>query len=476
MTVKADDDIEIIPVNDPGTWSAFRWFYEYGFESDFSTQETQTYTTSGTNTLNGNFTFTGTFTGAFDATVRMAVDTLIGTELDNVDDILTGYTHYYLDKDEIQLTISPTDNATQQNNGFSFGCVYNAQSTSTSSEMTCTPTSGLAQTIILPDAEITFDSIDTLFNSVTNYSVALTLRNEGTVVGTLTGSFSGSVGGSGTVTLSGVYNETTTTTNNQKYSFTMPYTTRKTNFPAGGLTYSQKYRFSGSKDNPFCIYWMSNKRDLYSMSNIYKMNTKTGVGNNAVWIAKIIYGTQDLIVNGAEYSGSDYAWMDFDGNRYNVTNQIIYPLYVGYKNNMSDELYRFIYGSDRTIEKISDQMAADQQHHDEMMDTSDSTRIESDGNALIESADDKFGDLFFPLQHAIETANDLSNVQATGLIRLPAIFSDNQYWYLDLTQIEQKLPEAWTFIRSLCQLAVSMYLILGLYYLFFGKGDDTNDS
>ena len=474
MTVNAED-IEIIPVNDPGTWYAFKFFENYGYSADIQTTEEQIYTTSGTTTLTGNFTFTGTFTGLFDATVELAVDTLIGTELADVDNILSGYTHYYLDKDQVKLKIHPTDNATQQNNGFSFGCVYNAQSTSTSSEMICTPTSGLAQTIILPDQEITIDSIDTLFNSVTNYSIALTLRNEGTIVGNIEGTLSGSIGGSGTVSLSGVYDETTTTTNKQSYKFTMPYMSKSSDlWKPADYNGDAVIHGNGSTDNPFIIAFLSSQNfvqymKLYNWKNNTELPTNTYTRNS-----KYVTSSNNWQLDYIEYYGSAFTYLNVTRGVYGATK--IYPIYIGFKNDMSDNLYRFIYGSDRTIEKIGDQMAADQQHHDEMMDTSDSEHIASDGNALIESADDKFGDLFFPLQHAIETANDLSHVQATGLIRLPAIFSDGKYWYLDLTQIEQKLPEAWTFIRSLCQLAVSMYLILGLYHLFFGKGDETNDS
>ena len=354
--VFADDDLEVVIVSDPGTWAAFEYFQNYGFKSSFENTETQIYTTSGTNTLTGNFTFTGTFTGSFDATVRMAVDTLIGTDLNDVDNILTGYTHYYLDKDEVQLTIHPTDNATQQNNGFALGCVYNAQSTSATAEMNCTPTSGLAQTIILPDAEITFDSIDTLFNSVTNYSVALTLRNEGTVVGSLTGTLSGSIGGSGTVSLSGIYNETTTTQNKTKFQFTMPYMKHSTG-TLTPLSYSNNKRFIGSTDDPFVCYYMANNRSIYSAITIKQLNSNDNVtGSDVIYVRKDIFGISNYLqLAGFEYYGGG-AWMNYgllgNGNPWTYTD-FLYPLYVGKKSQMSDELYRFIYGEDRTLNELT---------------------------------------------------------------------------------------------------------------------------
>lgn len=463
--VNADEDIEIINVNDPAVWAAFKFWSYYGVTPDYENVVEQIYTTSGTQTLTGSFNFTGSFSGSFDATVQLSVDTLIGTELADVDNILTGYTHYYLDKDEVQLNIHPTDYATEQNNGFAFACTYNAQSTSANAQMTCTPTSGLAQTVILPDAEITFDSIDTLFNSVTNYSIALTLRNQGTEVGTLTGTLGGSIGGSGTVNLSGVYNETTQTTNHTKYSFTLPMG-KTSNNRIGPVTYDGKMLFRGSQDDPWVEAWISTN----GLKNHMKLFLANGNEvNSSLYTLAIRDVAPWMSLEFFEYRSPNNAWMNFT---HGIVFDGLYPLYSGPLSAMSDDMYRFIYKGDRTIDKIDEQIAADQQHHDEMMDTSDSAKIQTDGDALVVDADEKFGDLFFPLNHAIETANDLANVNATGVIRLPAIFSNGDYWYLDLTQIEQKLPTAWSFIRSLCQLAVAIYLIHGLYSLFFGGKED----
>lgn len=498
--VKADNDDEYFQLNDFNTMIAYQYWESYGLSADNQTSYTETLNTISQGTTTGTFTFTGQFSGSCNATVDLGISGLTTTDLDNVDDILSSRTFYYFGEGSetqplIEMSISSGDN---QGTEYipRYGCNYNPSATGASATMTCTPNT-YDGAFTIPDQEVKVTSIDVAMNSVTDYSLTLTLRNENTVRGSLSGTLALSGGGQGTLTMteSGSATTTSVNVNTLQYVFPLMTGTIDNNYPQShnklpvASAYKRKTFYNNSND-PFMVIFLG--KNMYygngQFANTVQLFGAAETNFNQQYVPDNLYGETFRPWN---ISGSllyCYNLSVASAPQYPNFNALLYakwnfsnfngviPLYVGYKSGMSDSLYRYVYHSDRNIEAINAQTAADQQHHDEMMDTSDSSHIASDGNALIDSAGDKFGDLFFPLQHAIETANDLSNVQATGVIRLPAIFSDDKYWYLDLTQIEQKLPEAWNFIRSLCQLAVSMYLILGLYHLFFGKGDDTNDS
>lgn len=472
-TVKADNDDEYLQIDDFYTYNAYYFWSLYGLSTDKSTSYTNTLNTISQGTSTGSFSFSGSFSGSFDATVNLAISGLTSTELDDVDDILTSRTFYYFGEGSssnplIEMEISSSGQGTEYIPRY--GCTYNPSATGASATMTCTPNT-YDGAFTMPDQDIKVTSIDVAMNSLTDYNLTLTLKNENTVRGTLSGSLGLSGNGQGTLTLNENGSATTTTINTNSLKYTLPY--------VKGDSINNEFlsvkSFNMIANDPFTIimlspYQISSLKDSVTVK--YRSNGQ--IDNNVFTVDNVnfLIGGMQLLCYSFNSTDIKQHYLEFNFNQNVYKTYGFIPLYVGTKSRIPDDLYRFVFRSDRQIEAINAQTAADQQHHDQMMDTSDSSKIQTDGNALVNDADEKFGDLFFPLNHAIETANDLANVNATGVIRLPAIFSDGDYWFLDLTQIEQNLPEAWTFIRSLCQLAVAIYMIHGLYSLFFGGKED----
>lgn len=473
--VKADDDVEYISFNDLELWNAYYYWQLHGLSADKETSYTNTLNTISQGTSSGSFSFSGSFSGSFDANVELAISGLTSTELDDVDDILTSRTFYYFGEGSesnplIEMSISSDGQGSEYIPRYA--CSYNPSATGASATMTCTPNT-YDGAFTMPNQDIKVTSIDVAMNSLTDYNLTLTLKNENTVRGTLSGTLGLSGNGQGTLSLTNNGTASTTSINTNSLEFVLPIMTGTIN---SGVIANRRVLIPNKNNNHLVIAALCTRLGTNGLSNT---NITDIVNSSNVSIRDNV--TVDWHLN--RLGGFQISYVEMSANKdiqanilwnnnNNLFNYGIIPLFVGMKSTMSNDLYRFIYGKDRTIDAIEAQTAADQQHHDEMMDTSDSSKIQTDGDALVNDADEKFGDLFFPLNHAIETANDMANVNATGIIRLPAIFSNGDYWYLDLTQIEQNLPEAWSFIQSLCQLAVSIYLIHGLYSLFFGGKED----
>lgn len=490
--VNADDDSEYIQINDFYTYNAYKWWQLYGLSANTSTSYTNTLNSISQSTETGTFTFSGNFSGSFDASVSLTYTGTIqtGSEGNTFWSSTTESGMMYDDSFHgIEMTITPSANGATNDYNATYACVYNTQSTSTAATMTCTPNySTNSQPLTLPEQTITIDEIR--FNTAGSIqtNLFLSLLNQGTEVGSLNGSLGMSGGGTGSLTMTENGTTTTTTVNTNSLAYTLPVMN-------GTLDNSwQKYAmrddlpilfkaFITYKTNPITFIWLGHDRYGHTLfrdakaygcqaSNYqteYDMQIVTNRGRNVGGYFLYVF---QFYSNKVESSSGLDKWIHLNlSNQYYQNGLEIIPLFIGYDNMIPDDLYRYAFGSDRTIQAIDAQTAADQQHHDEMMDTSDSAQISTDGNALVDDADEKFGDLFFPLQHAVDTAHDLANVNATGVIRLPAIFKDD-YWYLDLTVIERNLPQAWSFIQSLCQLAVAIYMIKGLYNLFFGGGKE----
>lgn len=496
--VKADDDSEYLQINDFYTYNAYKWWQLYGLSADTSTSYTNTLNSISQATETGTFTFSGNFSGSFDASVSLTYTGTIKTGSEG-NTFWSSTSESGLMYDDsfhgIEMTITPSANGATNDYNATYACVYNTQSTSTAATMTCTPNySTNSQPLTLPEQTITIDEIR--FNSAGSIQtdLFLSLLNQGSEVGSLNGSLGMSGGGTGSLSLTENGTTTTTTVNTNSLGYVLPMMTGNisnywpkntyVNIPEND-PYRDKFFFNSVTD-PYTLIFLTPNRvtaqsshQFVEVKGAFRTNwdTKyTRVSNNnfparselnSGLSLNIIYLATNDYVTKENAGGDSLLRAEFYLNNF----QGLIPLYAGYLKYLPDDLYRYCFGTDRTIQAIDAQTAADQQHHDEMMDTSDSAQISTDGNELVEDADEKFGDLFFPLQHAVDTAHDLANVNATGVIRLPAIFKDD-YWYLDLTVIERNLPQAWTFIQSLCQLAVAIYMIKGLYNLFFGGGKE----
>lgn len=158
----------------------------------------------------------------------------------------------------------------------------------------------------------------------------------------------------------------------------------------------------------------------------------------------------------------------------------IIPLYVGNGADLDDNtktVYNIQTNAEKTlIEQTQDQTKSLVSNQNSIWNQQNSTtqisELKDTSDGLISSGNEKFRNLLYPIQWVADEALSLANAPSTGQVTLPAIFS-NDYWVLDLTSIENNLPEAWAFIQNMCRLAVAGYLIYGLINTFRGGVNDS---
>ena len=403
--VNADDDSEYIQINDFYTYNAYKWWQLYGLSANTSTSYTNTLNSISQSTETGTFTFSGNFSGSFDASVSLTYTGTIqtGSEGNTFWSSTTESGMMYDDSFHgIEMTITPSANGATNDYNATYACVYNTQSTSTAATMTCTPNySTNSQPLTLPEQTITIDEIR--FNTAGSIqtNLFLSLLNQGTEVGSLNGSLGMSGGGTGSLTMTENGTTTTTTVNTNSLAYTLPVMN-------GTLDNSwQKYAmrddlpilfkaFITYKTNPITFIWLGHDRYGHTLfrdakaygcqaSNYqteYDMQIVTNRGRNVGGYFLYVF---QFYSNKVESSSGLDKWIHLNlSNQYYQNGLEIIPLFIGYDNMIPDDLYRYAFGSDRTIQAIDAQTAADQQHHDEMMDTSDSSQISTDGNALVD--------------------------------------------------------------------------------------------
>lgn len=358
--VYADDDSEWLQLNDFETWTSYNFWRSYGLTADNSSSYTNTLNTISESTSTGTFTFTGDFSGSFNAGITLSYFGEIGdSDLGVASIISTENVHIGSASNPsqtIEMTIRPLDTETHQNNGFAFACTYNAQSTSTNALMDCHPTSGVAETVILPDQTILVDKLEVFGGVQGTYLVKM--KNEGTEQGTLSGSLSLSGSGQGTLNISESGTSTTTSVNVNSLRWVIPTM-------SGNLNHEKALnkRLKVLPNEYTSIYLLSATAASFNvlLNNIYDYNDGTSL-NDVLNINNIgddfnrFRGGLNLV--GIRLKSTDnkshYVYLDFnDNNAFFKTNGII-PLFVGIEKYMSDDLYRFIFGSDRLIELLRD--------------------------------------------------------------------------------------------------------------------------
>ena len=225
--VNADNDDEYISFNDLELWNAYYYWQLHGLSADKETSYTNTLNTISQGTSTGSFNFSGSFSGSFDANVELAISGLTSTELDDVDDILTSRTFYYFGEGSesnplIEMSISSDGEGTEYIP--KYACVYNPSATGASTTMTCTPNT-YDGAFTMPDQDVKVTSIDVSMNSLTDYQLTLTLKNENTVRGTLSGTLGLSGNGQGTLSLTNNGTASTTSINTNSLQFVLPIMT-----------------------------------------------------------------------------------------------------------------------------------------------------------------------------------------------------------------------------------------------------------
>lgn len=469
---------------------AYRFFQGYGATLD------TTRSISSNLSLNGTFTYTGTLSG-----------NLTGTESQNFSVSLTGnlgngsqsgdgspvgftFSSVPIQYQDLELTITPETGG--HNYAGNFSCTFNGEP-SINSTMTCTnrwyePTTGY---------EVTLDH--NFFNPVTvnsgTISISSTESGGGTATGTISLQENLSGGGNGAISITG----TDSTTLHKVYD--IPFLT----FPATpDNTVNDAKRFFNSWGNPFTIVFLSRNQLTTGLFGSFTDNKGFVYNYDDIEHKIKTIRSGAYCVNVFEYylprENGGTTSQTFSGELRSLVGEFI-PLYTGYKNSMSDDLYRIAYNGSRYLDAINNmnttinnnihqegvydreaiynsaenQIENAQNIHNEQMSTNATDDYFSSSNqngvsSIVSTAEQKTGSLFFPIQFVIDTAYLLSNVPDTGQIWLPGIWTD-EMWLLDLTVIERNLGEAWTFIQLIIQIGVCVPFVYSLYNLIQGKGE-----
>lgn len=375
--VLADNDNEYISFNDLELWNAYYYWQLHGLSADKETSYTNTLNTISQGTSTGSFNFSGNFSGSFDANVQLAISGLTSTELDDVDDILSSRTFYYFGEGSesnplIEMSISSDGQGTEYIP--KYACVYNPSATGASTTMTCTPNT-YDGAFTMPDQDIKVTSIDVSMNSLTDYQLTLTLRNENTVTGTLSGTLGLSGNGQGTLSLTNNGTASTTSINTNSLQFVLPIMTGNLNSSAIA---NRRVLIPNKNNNHLVIAALctrlgnnglgnSNITDIVNTSNVSIRDNIT-----VDWHQNRFGGFQISYVELSANSNinANILW----NNNNSLFNYGIIPLFVGMKSTMSDELYRFIYGEDRTLNELT------AFHNDMVSGTSGSQSAASDLN------------------------------------------------------------------------------------------------
>lgn len=354
--VLADNDVEYISFNDLELWNAYYYWQLHDLSADNTTSYTNTLNTISQGTATGSFNFSGSFSGSFDANVQLAISGLTSTELDDVDDILSSRTFYYFGQGSdanplIEMSISSSDQGTEYIPRYS--CVYNPSATGASTTMTCTPNT-YDGAFTMPDQDIKVTSIDVSMNSLTDYQLTLTLKNENTARGTLSGTLGLSGNGQGTLSLTENGTATTTSINTNSLEYVLPIikgTVNSTNSYLRRLTIPRDPRdslvISMLCARPNAIFNQNSITDIVDSSGVHISDIITNYTNQR-------YGGLSLTTfEFSKETGSSILSNIYWNNTTNVFTMGFIPIYVGLKSHMSDSLYRFIFGQDRTLNELT---------------------------------------------------------------------------------------------------------------------------
>ena len=118
-------------------------------------------------------------------------------------------------------------------------------------------------------------------------------------------------------------------------------------------------------------------------------------------------------------------------------------------------------------EQFEKQIAQSQKEHDEKMDTSKVSEVGGIADSLQKVGNEKTKSLLYPIQWAVNTANNLASAPATGIISLPGIFGAESF-QIDLSVFERELPSVWFFLQNFIRFVISFGIIKGIFSLFKG--------
>lgn len=346
FTVYADD-YDYIPIADVEQYNAYRFWQLYGYKLDY------TNTISYNSTYSGTFTYSGAATGSlvgqetasYNISLTGDIDTLGTGSGTGVLYTSTGHIYNFdSNAQPITLHLEPQDNAYEENSTMACHAVGATQYPATDgrsypliSTWACDTGGGYEPTTY----DLELRTLSTGENGSLEVHLNTSNSGSGGITGTLSFTSNESVNGSGTLSLNG----TESTTGHKIYDIPM-LNAEQFNNNSDPLKV-----FFPSKTNPFVIATLSYSFIYYPDALIICDGNFNQVTDYT--LKKIRYDRiGGYILNCYEITRDT----DFNATSIKLgsfpSNNSILPLYVGFKNDMSDKLYRYLYSSDRTDELI----------------------------------------------------------------------------------------------------------------------------
>lgn len=340
------DDYTYIPIEDIEQYNSYKFWSLYGYQLDYTNSISYTISESGTYTANYHGNLSTNFSGSESSSVNLHISNYTGAGALQNTMSYGGYIAYQPSTSggigsEIDITIE----ADQTNNPTSsapFVCRATGYSPGTDdweyNEFTCSTTGGAGYQVF-PDYDINVDAFNINNNGIGTFTVDL--QNQGSSVGSFSGSLTGSNSGSlnGSISLSG----TESTTQHKIYD--IPVLNRTTVINPDTSIGQIQTRTS----NPYVLAFLSTSLTTSPSQFPYLKDTNNEPIDNTVTKIGSVYRS------GYYFYAFEFSYLENSSRYYidlNLNWRNVIPLYCGTKNNMSDKLYRYIYGSDRTNELI----------------------------------------------------------------------------------------------------------------------------
>lgn len=343
------DDYNYIPINDWTLYNAYKFFHRYNWNLDY--QHTVSYDVD----LDGTYQWTGTLNsttlGSEAGSINVTV-TGTSTSLDGQGGSLSSFNTLF-SLNGLVIDIDPVLNSGNVT-GTQLACTFSNPNTTIDqyTNMSCTNNSVYQ----MPTFDATIRDL-TGAEAVSMSQLYLTLASRedggGTYDGQITLNESGTNSGSGTLDLDG-----TISTNSHKV-YDIPILVNNTNI---NNNYNIEKRIFFKQDDPFVISYLSdattypnNLFDVYSISDT-EGNTPISVTKKRYGFYSGGYNLWSLVIQHTDFSSGYYIRI---ANNTALKNGVI-PLYVGFLNNMPDDLYRYCIGTDRTRDLMENGSAASQ--------------------------------------------------------------------------------------------------------------------
>lgn len=480
--VKASDDDWFV-ITDPEKYTAYMFWQNSGLSADDSEQLTDVYNTTGSIVSTGSFTIVGTDGIGGSMTLNN-----LGIVLNETFDASTNITgielQQLLNSIDIQIAADPNDRRDAMS--FSPGnCTLTGKTfingTPTVYDMAC---DAFANSYYYNNAtfNVTFEDYDTTKNLIIRPSEN-TYRDSNNNVYDGYGLYEGNISGTSTITLTETVNESgqlsqtatiqtqTTHINTQNIKMFIPLFKGVYRNDQNTSSLWYRRRFSSYKNDPFILAFIQ-PSSSYNLDDAMRVYTDRNLSNIASDIlinpSYSFTGSGRLVILEFEASENDYnsLFLTIDQTNtsiQNILNSGIYPLVACNKSKISNEMYKFLWGTDPVINELKDvNLELDNMHNtiDNGNYTSQSTvsnnsnsnqQFSTTSNAYIASENSAIESMESGLQD-INTSPDLLSSSK---------FIQSANW---VTNQFNRLVNGTPF-----ELVVTFALVLGIALVFIGK-------